>query len=60
MTTFYVEHNETGELLYLGEEEPDNDLYNGEGHFVHETDMDLIDLQENYTWSIIKKQFVKK
>ena len=60
MTTYYAVHNDTGELMYLGEEEPDNDTYTGEGHFVFETEISITDLQTNFVWSTYQKSFVLK
>lgn len=60
MTTYYCVHNETGELMYLGEEEPDNDTYVGEGHFVFESDIPVTVLQTEFVWSTYQQSFIPK
>ena len=46
--------------MYLGEEEPDNDTYVGEGHFVFESDIPVTVLQTEFVWSTYQQSFIPK
>lgn len=60
MTTYYVIHNKTGEMMYISEFSPPTEPYNGQGHHVYEIEMPLSEVQNNYEWSIHHQTFVPK